>query len=264
MVLGPSLSNDGCGRKCVSRYWLTMLACLVIFQLSSSRGRDDVSEIPDMSNRGYSARDMKIHPFFPSCRRLPWETMLSPAVCACSPCRTGLNGERTVKSSTIWSSTMTATFIPTQEFETMQLIFDLATGNANQRDFALHICRFAFSIMMTSTFGKRVGSWQHEDVQAAAVSSRIISKITHAGFFIVDELLFLAKLPIWLQPQRKEAEAYGKPLAGLEDATLTTLAVRDGGGQGPPYATAARSSKTTTCGGNRGSSTTISPGSPRA
>ncbi|RYP57544.1 hypothetical protein DL770_010647 [Monosporascus sp. CRB-9-2] len=110
------------------------------------------------------------------------------------------------------SSTMTATFIPTQEYETKQLLFDLATDNANQREFDMHVRRFAFSIIMTSTYGLRVKTWDDEDVYHALESARILGRMTRAGAFIVDELPFLARLPPWLQPGRKRAEEYAKPL----------------------------------------------------
>lgn len=107
------------------------------------------------------------------------------------------------------SSTMTATFIPTQEYETKQLMSELATSNANQRDFYFAVRRFAFSIIMTSTYGNRINTWDHEDVEHAARSSRILAQITPAGSFIVDELPILARLPSWLQPGRKRAENFG-------------------------------------------------------
>lgn len=110
------------------------------------------------------------------------------------------------------SSTMTATFIPTQEYETKQLLFDLATDNANQRDFYWHLRRFSFSIIMTSTYGTRVNHWDHEDVHHAAHSGRILGQITRAGAFIVDELPILARLPSWLQPGHQRAEQFGKQL----------------------------------------------------
>lgn len=107
---------------------------------------------------------------------------------------------------------MTASFIPTQEYEAKQLLVDLATKNTNQRDFYQHLRRYSFSIIMTSTYGTRVSHWDHEDVHHAARSGQILGKITQAGAFIVDELPILARLPTWLQPGRKHAEAIAKPL----------------------------------------------------
>ena len=79
-----------------------------------------------------------------------------------------------------------------------QLLFDLAMDNANQRDFYLHLRRFSFSNIMTSTYGTRVNHWDHEDVRHAVQSNHIIGQVTRAGAFIVEELPILARLPIWL------------------------------------------------------------------
>ncbi|KAI0017595.1 putative O-methylsterigmatocystin oxidoreductase [Xylariomycetidae sp. FL0641] len=115
-------------------------------------------------------------------------------------------------SHQLLSATMTTTFIPTQEYEAKQLLFDLATDNGTQRDFLMHVRRFAFSIIMTSTYGVRVKSWDNEDVHYALESARVLGQITKAGAFVVDELPILARLPACLQPGRKRAEAYAKPL----------------------------------------------------
>ncbi len=69
---------------------------------------------------------------------------------------------------------MTATFVPSQEFETKQLLFDLATDNENQRDFYQHMRRYAFSIIMTNTFGTRIKNWDHPDAQNAVRSQAIL------------------------------------------------------------------------------------------
>ncbi|RYO83497.1 hypothetical protein DL766_004977 [Monosporascus sp. MC13-8B] len=115
-------------------------------------------------------------------------------------------------SHQLLSSTITASFVPSQEYETKQLLFDLATDNNNQDEFQMHVRRFAFSIMMTSTYGLRVTTWDNEDVQHAMASARILGQITRAGAFIVDEIPILARLPVWLQPGRRQAEKYAKPM----------------------------------------------------
>lgn len=115
-------------------------------------------------------------------------------------------------SHQVLSTTMTATFIPSQEFETKQLLYDIAFANQNQRDFYLHVRRFTFSVLMTATYGRRVDSWQHEDVKQAMSSTHILGKVSKPGSFLVDELPFLTKLPTFLQPGRARAESYAKPL----------------------------------------------------
>lgn len=115
-------------------------------------------------------------------------------------------------SHQVLSTTMTATFIPSQEFETKQLLYDIAFSNQNQRDFYWHVRRFTFSVLMTATYGRRVDSWQHEDVKQATASTHILGKVSKPGSFLVDELPFLASLPSFLQPGRARARSYAKPL----------------------------------------------------
>lgn len=102
---------------------------------------------------------------------------------------------------------ITATFVPSQEFEAKQLLFDLATDNDNQRNFYQHMRRYAFSIIMTNTFGTRVKNWDHPDAQNAVRSQAILRRTSRPGAFLVDEIPPLALLPKWLQPGRKAALA---------------------------------------------------------
>ncbi|KAL9069425.1 MAG: hypothetical protein Q9157_006163 [Trypethelium eluteriae] len=101
---------------------------------------------------------------------------------------------------------MTATFVPSQEFEAKQLLFDLVTDGENQRNFYQHMRRYAFSIIMTNTFGTRIKNWDHPDAQNAVRSQALLRATSRPGAFIVDELPPLARLPKWLQPGRKEAK----------------------------------------------------------
>ncbi|KAL8901601.1 MAG: hypothetical protein Q9207_005128 [Kuettlingeria erythrocarpa] len=111
---------------------------------------------------------------------------------------------------------MTATFVPSQEFETKQLLFDLATDNANQRTFYQHMRRYAFSIIMTNTFGARVNRMDHPDVKNAIRSQAILRDTSKPGAFILDEVPPLAHLPKWLRPGQKRAEAAGKEVLEIK------------------------------------------------
>lgn len=115
-------------------------------------------------------------------------------------------------SHQVLSTPMTASFIPVQEFEAKQLLYDIAFDNKNQRDFYWHVRRFSFSIHMTATYGRRVNSWQHEDVRQANKTSKILGQVSKPGSFLVDELPFLANLPSFLQPGRSRAASYTKPI----------------------------------------------------
>ena len=111
---------------------------------------------------------------------------------------------------------MTTTFVPSQEFETKQLLFDLATDNQNQRSFYQHMRRFAFSIIMTNTFGTRVQSLDHPDVQNAVRSQEILRRTSRPGAFLVDELPPLALLPTWLQPGLRKAKQAAKEVLDIK------------------------------------------------
>ncbi|KAK4184782.1 O-methylsterigmatocystin oxidoreductase [Podospora australis] len=128
---------------------------------------------------------------------------------------------------------MTASFIPSQEFEAKQLLLDLVTQNENQRDFYQHMRRFAFSIIMTNTFGTRVQNWQHPDAQNAVQSQAILRQTSRPGAFIVDELPPLAKLPTWLQPGRKMAEEAAARVLEIKMAQWRRLEKQVEAGQAP-------------------------------
>jgi cytochrome P450 len=51
------------------------------------------------------------------------------------------------------------TFRPSQEFEAKQLIHDILTDNANQANFYMQVRRYTTSVVMTSTYGRRVPVW---------------------------------------------------------------------------------------------------------
>ncbi|KUI53411.1 O-methylsterigmatocystin oxidoreductase [Cytospora mali] len=110
----------------------------------------------------------------------------------------------------------TTTFVPSQEFEAKQLLFDLATDNENQRNFYQHMRRYAFSIILTNTFGTRVKNWDHPDAHNAVRSQAILRRTSRPGAFLIDEIPPLASLPKWLQPGRKDAEEAAKEVLEIK------------------------------------------------
>lgn len=67
------------------------------------------------------------------------------------------------------------TFRPSQEFESKQLLHDILTDNADGMEFYKHIRRYTLSVIMTSTYGRRVPVFVRlKDVfqQAARLISR--------------------------------------------------------------------------------------------
>jgi cytochrome P450 len=51
------------------------------------------------------------------------------------------------------------TFKPSQEFEAKQLVYDILTDDKTGGEFYTHVRRYTTSVVMTSTYGKRVASW---------------------------------------------------------------------------------------------------------
>lgn len=54
---------------------------------------------------------------------------------------------------------VSSTFMPSQLFEAKQLVHDLLTDNRNQEDFYMHVRRYTTSVVLTSTYGRRVQKW---------------------------------------------------------------------------------------------------------
>lgn len=110
------------------------------------------------------------------------------------------------------SPKMTLTFVPSQEFEVKQFLYELLYDNASLHNFYNHVRRLSFSIVMTSTYGHRVSSWDDEDVRAAGETSKLLGRITRPGAFIEDDIPLLALLPHWMQPSRRAATRYAETI----------------------------------------------------
>lgn len=74
-----------------------------------------------------------------------------------------------------------AAFIPSQEFEIKQLLWDLSheanSEGRNSTDFYKHIRRMTFSIVMTSAYGLRIPKWDCQEVRDVYGNMRILSII---------------------------------------------------------------------------------------
>ncbi|KAL1980530.1 hypothetical protein VTN96DRAFT_3975 [Rasamsonia emersonii] len=132
------------------------------------------------------------------------------------------------------SPKMTLTFVPTQEFEAKQFLYQLAFDNADQAKWAQHVRRLSFSIVMTSTYGRRIDSGDHEDLRIAAETSKSMAKISRPGAFIEDDFPFLAKLPHWLQPSRRAAKEHYKIIRRGKMRAWERLRAELEAGKAPP------------------------------
>ncbi|TEA09810.1 Cytochrome P450 monooxygenase patI [Colletotrichum sidae] len=98
-----------------------------------------------------------------------------------------------------------ATYKPSQEFEAKQLIYDIATGNEDQQSFYQHVRRYTTSVVLTSTYGKRVPSWNCDDTREIYQLLQDFSEAGEPGAFLADLFPPLAKLPVRFQWWRSNA-----------------------------------------------------------
>lgn len=89
-----------------------------------------------------------------------------------------------------------AAFIPSQEFEIKQLLWDLShEAGKNSTDFYMHIRRMTFSIVMTSAYGLRIPQWDCQEVRDVYGNMRMLSIILSPGVFWIDVFPPLNWLP---------------------------------------------------------------------
>ncbi|KAF4289280.1 hypothetical protein KXX33_003362 [Aspergillus fumigatus] len=100
-----------------------------------------------------------------------------------------------------------AAFIPSQEFEIKQLLWDLShEAGKNSTDFYMHIRRMTFSIVMTSAYGLRIPQWDCQEVRDVYGNMRMLSIILSPGVFWIDVFPPLNWLPRFLFPSWPKAK----------------------------------------------------------
>ncbi|EXJ76403.1 uncharacterized protein A1O5_00911 [Cladophialophora psammophila CBS 110553] len=103
---------------------------------------------------------------------------------------------------------MSEKFRPSQDFEAKQLIYDLCNSNLDDKEFYNHIRRYTTSVVLTSTYGKRVPTSDNPDIVEVYGIMKDFSDTTVPGAFWADVFPPLAKLPTALQSWRKRALQY--------------------------------------------------------
>jgi len=102
-----------------------------------------------------------------------------------------------------------AMFKPSQELEAKQLVHELLTKNIDESQWYLHIRRYSTSVVMTSTYGRRIPEWDCEEVREIYMLLKEFSEATTPGAFLADLIPPLADIiPVWLQTWRKTALKY--------------------------------------------------------
>ncbi|KAH6988326.1 O-methylsterigmatocystin oxidoreductase [Ilyonectria sp. MPI-CAGE-AT-0026] len=97
---------------------------------------------------------------------------------------------------------------PSQDFEAKQLVYDILTDNQNQENFYVHCRRYTTSVVMTSTYGKRIATWDNPNIKQVYQIMKELSDTAPGKGFLVDTLPFLADIPLWMQTWRKKALEY--------------------------------------------------------
>ncbi|KAM0185131.1 hypothetical protein ACHAPI_012281 [Fusarium lateritium] len=100
-----------------------------------------------------------------------------------------------------------STYKPGQEFEAKQLIHDIATDNEDQQSFYMHVRRYTTSVVLLSTYGLRVPSWDCDDIREVYQVLSDFSQAAQPGAYIADTFPPLNKLPEALQWWRPSAKA---------------------------------------------------------
>lgn len=104
-----------------------------------------------------------------------------------------------------------AMFIPSQEFEIKQLLYDFASEEGkNSTDFYVHVRRMTFSIVMTSAYGLRIPKWDCREVRDVYGNMRLLSIILKPGTFWIDVFPPLGWLPRWMFPSWPAAKKMAK------------------------------------------------------
>ncbi|KAJ5805527.1 uncharacterized protein N7503_003129 [Penicillium pulvis] len=97
-------------------------------------------------------------------------------------------------------------FKPSQEFEAKQLLWDICTDNSDQENFYMHIRRYTTSVVMTSTYGRRIPQWDCEDIREIYGLMQDFSEAAEPGKYLAELFPPLSKLPVWMQWWRESAE----------------------------------------------------------
>ncbi|KAF7567397.1 CypX, Cytochrome P450 [Pyrenophora tritici-repentis] len=106
---------------------------------------------------------------------------------------------------------VSATFKPSQEFEAKMLLEEILKGadaeKGNDVSY-MAIRRYTVSVIMTSTYGRRIPQWDCPEVHSIYEIMNDFSTIAKPGAYLADTLPFFGKLPPSLQWWRKGVKPY--------------------------------------------------------
>ncbi|KAF2730228.1 cytochrome P450 76C3 [Polyplosphaeria fusca] len=111
-------------------------------------------------------------------------------------------------------------FKPSQDWEAKILLDEVLRGRkAGDGDAYNAVRRYTVSVMMTSTYGRRVPEWDCPEVRAIDAIMKDFSIVAAPGSYLVETFPVLAKLPVSLQWWRRSL----KPMYDRQEALWMSL-----------------------------------------
>ncbi|CBX95800.1 hypothetical protein IAQ61_004634 [Plenodomus lingam] len=121
---------------------------------------------------------------------------------------------------------VSATFKPSQEYEAKMLCEEILNNGdekvGNEVSYKA-IRRYTVSVIMTSTYGRRIPEWDCEEVHQVYSLMADFSVIAKPGHYLADTLPFLGALPRRLQWWRKPLQPYFQKQANLWMSFFSSL-----------------------------------------
>ncbi|KAF1842792.1 cytochrome P450 76C3 [Cucurbitaria berberidis CBS 394.84] len=121
---------------------------------------------------------------------------------------------------------VSATFKPSQEFEAKMLLEEVLKGADEERGNGVGytaIRRYTVSVIMTSTYGRRIPDWDCNEVHGIYSLMNDFSIVARPGNYLADTLPFLGNLPPRLQWWRKDLQPLFEKQANLWMSFFTSL-----------------------------------------
>lgn len=103
---------------------------------------------------------------------------------------------RTISQAAL-SITTASTYKPIQDFESMQVLYELLHAKDDKAFYDINR-RYSASTIMTATYGHRVADWSDPVITRIYTVLEHFSQMAEPGAWLVDSFPFLVNLPSWL------------------------------------------------------------------
>jgi cytochrome P450 len=128
-------------------------------------------------------------------------------------------------------------FMPSQEWEAKMLLDEILRGAEKSPDGDevgyRAVRRYTVSVIMTSTYGKRIPEWECDEVREIYGIVNDFSIVGKPGAYLADAIPPLGKLPVWMQWWRRPLKPLFDRQAKLWMKLWTSLRTQIETGQAP-------------------------------